>query len=99
MVAQVTEIAARRSWTRLDLQSRAQIEELAPLDFEFIQIKYRKASDLAALINSEGANLLSERGNIIVDELTDTLLVQDTDTKLERMRGLVTRLDIPVRHG
>jgi len=96
MVAPVTEVAAQE---RLDLQSRAQIEELAPLCFEFIQIKYRKASDLAALIKSEGANLLSEHGSIIADELTDTLLVRDTVSKLERIRGLVTRLDIPVRHG
>ncbi|AUB84262.1 hypothetical protein THSYN_27220 [Candidatus Thiodictyon syntrophicum] len=96
MVAPVTEVAAQE---RLDLQSRAQIEELAPLCFEFIQIKYRKASDLAALIKSEGANLLSEHGSIIADQLTDTLLVRDTVSKLERIRGLVTRLDIPVRHG
>jgi type IV pilus assembly protein PilQ len=66
---------------------------------EFMQIKYRKAADLAALIKSEGANLLSERGNVTVDQLTDTLLVQDTIAKLEGIRRLVTRLDVPVRHG
>lgn len=96
MVAPVTEVAAQEM---LDLQSRVQIEELAPLRFEFIQIKYRRASDLTTLIKSEGANLLSERGNIIADELTGTLLVQDTVAMLERIRGLVTRLDIPVRNG
>lgn len=84
---------------RLELQSRRQLEELVPLRSEFIQIKYRKAADLFVLITAEGANLLSERGNVIVDPPTETLLVQDTVARLEGIRRVVARLDIPVRHG
>ncbi len=95
-VAPTTELAAQE---RLELQSRLQIEELVPLRWEFIQVKYHSATDLAALIKSEGVNLLSERGTIAVDQRTNTLLVQDAVARLDVVRGVVARLDIPVRYG
>ncbi|MBK5967852.1 MULTISPECIES: type IV pilus secretin PilQ [Thiorhodovibrio] len=94
MVAPTQEIAAQE---KLELESQQQIEELAPLRSEFIQVNYAKAADLASLIKSEGNNLLSERGAVTVDQRTNTLLVQDTGNKLEEIRSLVLRLDIPVR--
>lgn len=94
MVAPTQEIAAQE---KLELESQQQIEELAPLRSEFIQINYAKAAELASLIKSPENNLLSERGAITVDQRTNTLLVQDTGTKLEEIRELVLRLDIPVR--
>ena len=94
MVAPTPEIAAQE---KLELESRQQIEELAPLRSEFVQINYAKAADLAQLIKSEQNNLLSDRGNVTVDTRTNTLLVQDTAAKLEEIRRLVIRLDIPVR--
>jgi type IV pilus assembly protein PilQ len=42
-----------------ELESQRDIQELAPLRSEFIQINYAKASELAALIRSERASLLS----------------------------------------
>ncbi len=94
MVAPTQEIAAQE---KLELESRQQIEELAPLRSEFVQINYAKASELAQLIKSEQNNLLSDRGNVTVDARTNTLLIQDTLAKLEELRALVTRLDVPVR--
>jgi type IV pilus assembly protein PilQ len=94
MVAPTQEIAAQE---KLELESQQQIEELAPLRSEFIQVNYAKAADLAALIKSEDNNLLSERGAVTIDQRTNTLLVQDTGNKLEEIRELVLRLDIPVR--
>jgi type IV pilus assembly protein PilQ len=94
MVAPTPEIAAQE---KLELESKQQIEELAPLRSEFVQINYAKAADLAQLIKSEQNNLLSDRGNVTVDTRTNTLLVQDTAAKLEEIRRLVIRLDIPVR--
>ena len=94
MVAPTPEITAQE---KLELESRQQIEELAPLRSEFIQINYAKAAELAALIKSEQNNLLSERGNVTVDTRTNTLLVQDTAAKLEEIRRMVSRLDVPVR--
>jgi type IV pilus assembly protein PilQ len=94
MVAPTEEIAARE---QLELESQQKIEELAPLRSEFIQVNYAKAEDLAALLKSEENRLLSERGNVTVDVRTNTLLVQDTAAKLEDIRRLLLRLDIPVR--
>ncbi len=95
MVAPTEEIAARE---KLELESQQQIEELAPLRSEYIQINYAKAADIAALLKSEGNQLLTPtRGNVTVDERTNTLLVRDTQAKLEDINRLVKKLDIPVR--
>ena len=95
LVAPSEELAARE---KLELESQKQITELAPLYSEFVQVNYAKASDLAALLKGEEmAGLISERGSVVVDERTNTLLIQDTAQKLEEIRRLVTRLDIPVR--
>jgi len=94
LVAPTEEIAARE---KLILESERQIEELAPLRAEFIQVNYAKAADLATLLKSEENRLLSERGNVTTDERTNTLLVQDTASKLEEVRSLVELLDIPIR--
>jgi len=94
LVAPTEEIAARE---KLILESERQIEELAPLRAEFIQVNYAKAADLVALLKSEENRLLSERGNVTADERTNTLLVKDTASKLEEVRSLVELLDIPIR--
>lgn len=94
MVAPQEEIAARE---KLELESKQQIQELAPLRSEFIQVNYAKATDLAALIKQESNNLLSERGNVSVDQRTNTLIVQDTASSLQAIREMVAELDIAVR--
>ena len=95
MVAPTEEIAARE---KLELESQQQIEELAPLRSEYIQVNYAKAEDIADLLKSEGNQLLTpERGNVTVDSRTNMLLVRDTAAKLEDIHRLVKRLDIPVR--
>ncbi len=70
---------------------------LAPLRSEFIRVNYAKAADLAALLKAEKNSLLSPRGNVSVDERSNTLLVQDTEDKLAEVRTLVSTLDIPQR--
>jgi len=94
LVAPTEEIAARE---KLELESQQQIEELAPLRTELIQINYAKASALAELLKSKENKLLSERGNVNIDERTNSLLVQDTAGKINEIRELVQQLDIPVR--
>ena len=93
-VAPSEEIAARE---KLELEAQQQVQELAPLRSEFIQVNYARAGDLAALFKSSENSLLSERGNVTVDERTNNLLVQDTALKLNEIRSLVERLDVPVK--
>lgn len=94
MVAPTEEIAARE---QLELESQQKIEELAPLRSDFIQVNYAKAEELAQLLKSEENRLLSERGNVTVDARTNTLLIQDTASKLADIRRLLLKLDVPVR--
>lgn len=88
------EISARE---KLELQTDQQVQDLAPLRTEYIQVNFAKAAELATLLKDEKTSLLSARGNVSVDERTNILLVQDTAKKLDEIRGLVNRLDVPVR--
>ena len=94
LVAPQAELAARE---KAELAAQNSVQQLEPLRSEYLQINYAKASDLAALIKSQSNSLLSKRGNVAVDERTNTLLLQDTPENLDQINRLVARLDIPVR--
>jgi type IV pilus assembly protein PilQ len=93
-IAPAAEIAAREKEI---LSARKEVQELAPLRTEYLQVNYAKASDLATLMKSGASSLLSERGSVAIDERTNTLLLQDTSERLADIRRLVSTLDIPVR--
>ena len=95
IVAPTEELAARE---KAELAARQDVQELAPLHSEYLQVNYAKASDLAALIKTQGGGgLLSKRGSVSVDERTNTLLLQDSADRLDDIRRLVGTLDIPIR--
>ncbi len=94
IVAPQAELAARE---KADLAARKDVQELAPLRSEYLQVNYAKAADMAGLIKSQNNSLLSSRGSVTVDERTNTLLLQDTADRLADVRRLVATLDIPVR--
>jgi type IV pilus assembly protein PilQ len=94
MVAPSDELAAREA---RDLQALQQVEELAPLYSEYVQVNYAKASELAALVKTEDNSILSERGSVNVDERTNTLLIRDTAKSIEDIKRMVAVLDIPIR--
>jgi type IV pilus assembly protein PilQ len=94
MIAPSDELAAREA---KELQAQQQVEQLEPLISEFLPINYAKAADIAALLNNKEATLLSARGNVAVDDRTNTLLVKDTATTIENVRRLLRRLDVPVK--
>jgi type IV pilus assembly protein PilQ len=94
LVAPTEEIAARE---KLELESSKQVEELIPLRSDLIRMNFARADDIATILKATENKLLSERGNVTVDQRTNTLLVQDTPAKLEEIRELVQKLDIPMR--
>ena len=94
IVAPTEELALRE---RQELEANRQIEELAPLLTEFVQINYADASDLMSLIQAEENNLLSSRGNASVDARTNTLIVQDIASSLRAVKALISELDVSVR--
>jgi type IV pilus assembly protein PilQ len=94
LVAPEAELAERE---RADLAAQNSVQQLEPLRSEYLQINYAKAADLASLIKTQSNSLLSKRGNVAVDDRTNTLLLQDTPENLEQINRLVARLDVPVR--
>ncbi len=94
LVAPAEEIASRE---KADLEATQQIKSLEPLRTELIQVNYAKASDLATLLKAQESSMLSERGSVSIDERTNTLLVQEINSKIVEIRKLVAKLDIPIR--
>ena len=94
IVAPQAELAARE---KAELAARKDVQELAPLRSEYLQVNYAKAQDMAGLIKTQSNSLLSPRGSVAVDDRTNTLLLQDTADRLADVRRLVATLDIPVR--
>lgn len=108
MVAPAAEIAERE---RQELESKKQVQELAPLQTEHIRIRYARAKDLYKLFSPTGGgggaqggqapagtgSILSSRGKVIVDDRTNSLLVTETAQKLEDFRRIVKLLDVPIR--
>lgn len=79
------------------LKSDQIIQRLEPIRSDLVQINYAKAADLAVLIKDKTNSLLSDRGKISVDSRTNTLWIQDTGSKIEEVRDLVKKLDVPVK--
>jgi type IV pilus assembly protein PilQ len=95
MVGPADELATRE---KAELQARKDVDDLAPLRSEYVQVNYAKAADLAALIKGKTGNtLLSQRGSVAIDERTNTLLLQDSAERIADIRRLVGTLDVPVR--
>jgi type IV pilus assembly protein PilQ len=97
MVAPAAEIAERE---RQEIEANKQIAELAPLQTEFIRIRYANASEVVVLFEAgseEGGTLISPRGSVIVDSRTNSLIITDTAAKLGEIRLLIDRVDIPIR--
>lgn len=93
MVAPAAEIASQE---KLELEANKQIEELAPIKTQLIQINFAKASEIAEILSSKGG-IISERGNSTVDQRTNILLLSDTADRLDAARALIASLDVPIR--
>ncbi|AXY42847.1 type IV pilus secretin PilQ [Halomonas sp. JS92-SW72] len=95
VVAPASELA---NIERQELEAREQMEVLAPLTTEYVQVRYARASDLAALLRGgQGFGLLTERGRVAVDQRTNTLLIQDTADQIDEIMRTLDRLDVAVR--
>ncbi|HUR88427.1 MAG TPA: type IV pilus secretin PilQ [Ramlibacter sp.] len=95
-IAPKDEIQAKE---KLDLESRAQIASLEPVRTESFQLNYTKAVDIATQISAGtgAARILSTRGSVIAEPRTNQVFVTDITSRLDAVRDLVGKLDIPVR--
>ena len=109
MVAPAAEIAEQE---RLQVEANKQLQELAPLETAFVRIKYADAGELFELFTArtgegqsgggqrEGnatSTILSERGSAIVDERTNTIILTDTEEKINEFKRLISEIDVPIK--
>lgn len=89
----------------------AQHIKLAPLETEALQLNYVKGEDVKKMIedmdskkgstsNSDDQgmrSLLSSRGSMIVDNRTNTVIINDTAEKVQQLKSILKQLDFPVK--
>ena len=93
-VAPVADIATVE---KAGIESRRELDELAPLQTAFIPVRYADAATLAAFGRDDGAPAaLSTSGSVRVDARTNSLIVHDTAENLAAFRRVIERLDVPV---
>ena len=98
-VAPAVELDAKE---QRDLQALKRKQSLEPLVTEYISVNYAKVEDMSELIKSsgtkeDGSSLLSKRGSVSLDTRTNTLLIQDTASRVNDIRNMVRNLDVAVR--
>jgi type IV pilus secretin PilQ/predicted competence protein len=69
-------------------------EGLAPLVTVFRPVSYAKSGTIAALLKSwAGGGALTKRGNILVDERTNTLIISDIQSQIPIIESIIAKLD------
>ncbi|MDG0972108.1 MAG: type IV pilus secretin PilQ [Porticoccaceae bacterium] len=110
MVAPAAEIAEQE---RLQIETNKQLQQLTPLGTTFVRVKYADAGKVFELFttktdqrrrlnNDQSADVgtpgfLSARGSAIVDERTNTIILTDTEDKINEFRDLIDEIDIPIK--
>jgi type IV pilus assembly protein PilQ len=102
LIAPREELAAKE---KLELERQSQITTLEPVKSEVFQLQYQKAEEVKKLLAeagsggqaSQGSRFLSPRGSATADARTNQLFVTDVPSKLDEIRKLLARVDIPIR--
>jgi len=103
MIAPRDEIATRE---KLEFESRQQISDLEPLLLETIQLNYQKAANVARLLlgqtaggaaSAGGQRILSKRGTVTADPVTNNIFVNDIPSKLDEVRRFIKVIDVGSR--
>ncbi|UTH75278.1 type IV pilus secretin PilQ [Chromobacterium sp. IIBBL 290-4] len=101
----IIQIAPRDELLARDKQvqeARLQLSTLEPLRSETFVLRYRSAEDFKKVLNGENTagkkdSLLSERGSVLIDPKTNTLIINDTGAVIDNIRDIITKTDIPVK--
>jgi type IV pilus assembly protein PilQ len=84
---------------KLELEQRSQIADLEPLRAEVFQLNYQKADAFKTVFGLDGTDnkksVLSKRGSAVIDARTNQVFVTDVASKIEDIRKLILRTDIP----
>jgi type IV pilus assembly protein PilQ len=77
-------------------QQLAQAQALSiPLRTVFRRLSYADANQIATLLRSGQAGLLSQRGSVIVDMRTNSLIIKELPQYMDTVISVIDRLDTP----
>ncbi|WP_416190011.1 type IV pilus secretin PilQ [Neisseria sp. CCUG17229] len=89
------------------LQAEKELAELGPLLSQTFQLKYKNVEEFRKILRLEENNshnsrtksntLLSTRGSALIDSATNTLIISDNHSVIEKFRRLIAELDVPTR--
>ncbi len=90
-IARVETITAEQEATTKLAAAR---EEAQPLVTVFRPVNYAKGTNISTMLKSwVGGGALSKRGNILVDDRTNTLIISDIQTQIPVIESIIARLD------
>ncbi|PRP72177.1 secretin [Chromobacterium amazonense] len=101
----IIQIAPRDELLARDKQlqeARQQLATLEPLRSETFVLRYRSADDFKKVLDGDNTSgkkqsLLSERGSVLIDSKTNTLIVNDIGSVIDKIRDIIGKTDIPVK--
>lgn len=98
MVAPKDELLSKE---KMEAEQRASITELEPLKTESFQLNYQKVATFNVAFGLNGLNpkiqILSKRGSAVVDARTNQIFVTDVPSRIEAVRTLIQKVDVPSR--
>lgn len=86
------------------LQAEKDIADLGALYSQNFQLKYKNVEEFRSILRLDNADttgnrntLVSGRGSVLIDPATNTLIVTDTRSVIEKLRKLIDELDVPAQ--
>ncbi|EMH4921205.1 DNA uptake porin HofQ [Serratia marcescens] len=77
-------------------QQREALAQRQPLHSLSLTLQNGDAAEIAESLNAQRGALLSERGSVLADKRTNTLLLRDTAPILAQLKKRVTEMDTPL---
>jgi type IV pilus assembly protein PilQ len=79
------------------LQATQDIANLSPLSSELLTLKYTDATTTSKFLKGEGGSILSPRGEVAVDNRTNSVIIRDIQPNLRQVVQYLKKLDIPAK--
>lgn len=80
-----------------EYQAVQDVANMSPLTTAFINLKYSDAAVMAKVLKSSDGSLLTPRGEVSINNPTNTIIIRDVKTNIAEVRKFISRLDIPAR--
>ncbi len=87
------------------LQAQNEINNLGPLFSQTFQLKYKNVEEFKKILRLEDSgssssssnSILSSRGSALIDPSTNTLIITDNTSIIQKFQKLIEELDVPAR--